>query len=145
MDGVPTSSVIRKYGLESVVELLDSVPYQQALEIISRSHLALLFAPNLPFQIPAKVYDYFAAGTRILAIAEEGGTADLIRETGSGRAFSSDDIDGIAEFIYQEMTSRSGNDMVPSTLDRFRVGRITEELVGHLGRVTAASNGARSW
>jgi hypothetical protein len=56
IDGVPTSSLVGKYGLESVV-LRDSVPHAEAAEIIRRSPLALLFAPKLAFQIPAKVYD----------------------------------------------------------------------------------------
>jgi len=110
------------------------------MEMVSRSHLALLFAPDLPFQIPAKVYDYLGAGTRILAIAEDGGTADLIRETDSGRAFSTDDVDGIAEFIHEEMTSRRSLDLSrAATLARFELGALTGELVGYIDRVTATT------
>jgi len=139
--GIPTASLIRKYGLESSVEVCDPLPYTEALEIIRRSHLALLFAPNLPFQIPAKVYDYLGAGVRILAIAEDGGTADLICNTGSGRAFPSEDVEGIKGFIYHEMTGqRSTNRSHAAGLARFDVRRITEELASHLDRI--ATTGA---
>jgi glycosyltransferase involved in cell wall biosynthesis len=144
IDGMPTEAVIRKHGLESIVEVHGSVPYNDAFEIIRRSHLALLLAPNLPYQIPAKVYDYLGAGTRILAIAEEGGTADLLAETDSGRAFRTDEVDAIADFIHAEFKARGSADRVSPSLARYDLSRITGELIGHLARVAAdAGAGAR--
>ena len=140
IDGVPTSLMIEKYGLEHVVEVHDPVSQAEALEIIHRSHLALLFAPKLAFQIPAKVYDYFSTGTRILAIADDGATADLIRQTGSGFTFAPDDISGIAECICEERAGRapiSATD--PTVLARFEARSLTGELVGHLDRIAGAS------
>jgi hypothetical protein len=114
------------------------------MDLVARSHLALLLAPDLPFQIPAKVYDYLSEGTRILAIADDGGTADLVRETGAGESFSSQDVSRIAAFIHREMVSRrSTADGFTSALRRFDVRRITEELVDHLGRASAMIGGAR--
>lgn len=141
IDGVPAEAVIRKYGLESVVELLGPVPYSVAFDMVRRSHLALLLAPNLPYQVPAKVYDYLGAGTRILAIAEEGGTADLLEETGSGRAFRAEDVEGIAAFIEAESQSRSA--AAPArALDRFDVRRISHDLARHLDAVSSRPAGA---
>jgi hypothetical protein len=97
----------------------------------------LLLAPNLPYQIPAKVYDYLGAGTRMLAIAEEGGTADLLAETGAGETFVPNDIDGIASFIAREFAAM-GSPRPPATaLARYDVRRITQDLVDHLMRVEA--------
>ncbi len=136
VEGIPTASLVRKYGLESSVEVYDPLPYTEALEIVRRSHLALLFAPRLPFQIPAKVYDYLGAGVRILAIAEDGGTSDLICSTGSGRAFPPEDVEGIKDFIHQEMTSQGSTSRnYAAGVARFDVRRITEELTQHLDRL----------
>jgi glycosyltransferase involved in cell wall biosynthesis len=132
IDGEPTEAVARRHGVESAVEVHDHLPYAQAFEMVQKSHLALLLAPNLPFQIPAKVYDYLGAGTRILAIAEEGGTADLLKETGAGAAFTRDDVDGIAAFILEELGHGVRPSARPSSLDRYDVTRITNDLVGHL-------------
>jgi glycosyltransferase involved in cell wall biosynthesis len=135
VEGVPTASLIRKYGLESSVEVRDPLPYTEALEIVRRSQVALLFAPDLPFQIPAKVYDYLGAGARILAIAGDGGTSDLLYSTGAGQAFAADDVAGIKGFIYQEMTGqRTTNRSQAAALARFDVRRLTEELASHLDR-----------
>jgi hypothetical protein len=132
IDGMPTESVARRHGVEAVVEVHDQVPHARAFEMIQKSHLALLLAPNLPYQIPAKVYDYLGAGTRILAIAEEGGTADLLKETGAGAAFTADDVDGIAAFILEELGHGSRPAPRPSSLDRYDVTRITNDLVSRL-------------
>jgi glycosyltransferase involved in cell wall biosynthesis len=141
IDGVPTESVVARYGLESVVEVHAPLPYEDAFEMIRRSHLALLLAPNLPYQIPAKVYDYLGAGARILAIAEEGGTADLLKETASGRAFRSDEVEAIADFIHAELASRVSAPP-SSSVARYDVRRITEDLIAHLTRVSAAAGAA---
>jgi glycosyltransferase involved in cell wall biosynthesis len=134
IDGTPTDQVVRQHGLEAVVELKDHVPYDEAFEMVRRSHLALLLAPNLPYQIPAKVYDYLSAGTRILAIAEEGGTADLLRETEAGVAFAAGEADGIARFILDEMRDGTSSLRGRHSLARYSVDRITKDLVGHIRR-----------
>jgi glycosyltransferase involved in cell wall biosynthesis len=142
IDGVPTTAVVSRYGLGAVVEVEGAVPYSKSVEIIQRSHLALLLAPNLPYQIPAKVYDYLGTGTRILAIAEEGGTADLLAETGAGCVFRGDEVDAIADFLAGEYRGRATAASRPGALDRFAIDRITEELVNHLNRVATASPNA---
>jgi glycosyltransferase involved in cell wall biosynthesis len=144
-DGVPTAALARKYALESVVEISDPVPRQQALEIIRRSHVALLFAPHLAYQIPAKAYEYLSQGTPILAIAEEGSTADLMRATGGGRAFPPEDVEGIMGFIQQELeASRARNGRpAPRSLARYDARRLTEELVAHMGRIEGQADTRR--
>jgi glycosyltransferase involved in cell wall biosynthesis len=135
IDGQTTETVVRKHRLESVVEVHDPVPHSEAVDIIRRSHLALLLAPSLPYQVPAKIYDYLAAGTRILAIAEDGGTSDLLAETGAGSAFAGDEVDGIADFILGEIGGDPSSRR-PVSLGRLDVQRLTEQLVGHLERVS---------
>ena len=139
IDGVPTDAVVRSYGLQSIVEVVDAVPYAEAFDMVRRSHIALLLAPNLPYQIPAKVYDYLAAGTRILAIAEEGGTADLLQETQSGRAFRPEDVDAIADFLRAELSAGRAGSGRSEGLARYDAKRVAEELAGHLTRVGARS------
>jgi hypothetical protein len=138
INGMPTETVVRKFGLESVVEVSGPVPYEQAFQLVRNSHLALLLAPNLPYQIPAKVYDYLAAGTRILAIAEEGGTSDMINATASGRSFRSDEVNAIADFIVSEYERVSSGlkQEGPVGLERYDVARTAQDLVSHFDRVS---------
>jgi len=95
-----TSEVASFFGIDTVVEISDYVPYKKALEIIKKSHVALLLAPNQPYQIPAKVYDYMGIGTKILALTGEGATADVINSTNIGEAIHPDNIEGIKKYVY---------------------------------------------
>jgi glycosyltransferase involved in cell wall biosynthesis len=141
VNGVSTAALARRHGLEACVEITDPLPHSEAMDVVRRSHLALLLAPRLPFSIPGKVYDYLAAGTRILAIAEDGGTADLVRSTGAGSTFSGDDVDAIKEFIHAEMRGAAPAERDrAAVIARFDVRRLTEDLVAHLGRVAASGD-----
>jgi hypothetical protein len=137
IDGRPIFDVIHAYGLDSAVEVIDTVPYFKALEIIKQSHVALLLAPGQPFQIPAKVFDYMGLGTKILALTEEGATWDLITSTGTGSAFYPADIEGIKEFIYQSMSDGTSTEQANSLTLQQQFDRrlIAQNLAGHLDRV----------
>lgn len=132
--GRPISQLISNYGLNSVVEILNEVSYAKALEIIKRSHVALLFAPNQPYQIPAKAYDYLGMGTTILALTGEGATRDLMESTNCGLALSPSDIEGIKKFIYDSMTNgkkpRLENSL--SYINCFNMRLITQKLADQI-------------
>jgi len=138
VDGIPTSQMISAYDLDSVVEVIDPVPYFKCLEIIKRSHLALLLAPDQPFQVPAKVFDYFGSGTKILAIAGEGATSDLVRSTGAGASFYPSDIEGIEQFIFQSVRTNAESkkpENNPDILHQFDRKVIISDFAEHLRSV----------
>ncbi len=146
VDGRPIEELIERYGLTSVVEVLGPVPYDTAIGMIRQSHLALLLAPNQPYQIPAKVYEYMGAGTRVLALARGGATADLIRSTGIGAVFDPGDVAGIKGFIGQSLeearTSACG--VNPDATSQFELDAIARQLADELGRVCASAPTPRS-
>jgi glycosyltransferase involved in cell wall biosynthesis len=136
VEGRPMDELIERYGLERVVETLDPVPYSQAIEMIGQSHLALLLAPDQPYQVPAKVYDYMGIGTRVLALARNGATAELIRDTKIGGVFDPADIEGIKSFMATAYMER-GAPREPGSADRVKqfdldsvTSRLAEELDG---------------
>jgi len=132
----PIASMINEYGLQSVVDVLDPVPYKNALEIIRQSHVALLFAPNQPYQVPAKVYDYLGAKVKILAIAEPGATSDFINAAGCGEVFSTSDIEGIKEFIIQAMHNGStAEENYSAILSHYDAKRLTKSLSDNLNKL----------
>ncbi|THJ19421.1 MAG: glycosyltransferase family 4 protein [Nitrospira sp. CG24E] len=103
ISGRSTGEIVQAYQLEGIVEVLDPVSYNRAIEMVRQSQLALLLAPNQPYQVPAKAYDYMGTGTKILALAEDGATCDLVRSTGIGAAFRPSDTAGIKEFLLRSM------------------------------------------
>jgi len=93
--GSPVRRMIEGNGLGDVVTLAGKVDYPQALKIMCESSVLLLLAPNQPYQVPAKTYEYMAAGRPVLALAQPGATASLVGSTGCGIAVDPDDVAGI--------------------------------------------------
>jgi len=137
VEGRPIDEMVERYRLGNVVEVLEPVPYSQAIAMVRQSHLALLLAPNQPYQIPAKVYDYMGVETRVLALAREGATADLIRETEIGAVFDPSDIAGIKGFIGRslEQSTTSGCWLKPDGANQFDLDSISRRLADELGRL----------
>jgi len=106
-DGHQFEAFMAPLGLSAVVTSIGPVPYGEALAWMRRAHLLLLFAQDQPDQIPGKTFEYIATGTPVLAITEDGATADLVLKTGG--QVSPDDPEMIKQAIYQcYLQSRSG-------------------------------------
>ena len=135
--GIPISTVIARYGLGSSVEVNGLVSHAKALEIIRRSHLGLLLAPEQPMQIPAKVYEYLGLGTRILAIAKEGATKDLMVATGCGKAFDPSDIGGIKNYLLDSMRQKEDevNEGNRAAIGKFDVSAVVRTLSAELDKL----------
>lgn len=94
------NALVAKYDLAPNVEIRPWLPRRQALETMARSHVLLALAPQQPLQIPAKIFDYFAAGSDVLAITEDGATADLLAETGAGIPVTAEQPDAVKHAIH---------------------------------------------
>jgi len=90
VDGAMVRDMVEWRGLVSPAE---------ALELLGRSHLALVLAQNQPKQIPAKLYECVAMGLPTLVIAES--TSSAAREARRIGAATSEpgDIAGIARVL----------------------------------------------
>lgn len=74
----------RSLGLEDVVEFLPRVPRDESLRAMMAASALLLLQPGHTVSVPGKLYEYLAAGRPILAIAEEGEVAEIVRQSGGG-------------------------------------------------------------
>lgn len=134
IDGTPTSNLISTYNLEENVEIIPPVSYLKSLEIVTRSHLALLFAPDQPFQIPAKVYDYIGTGTRILALAGKGATEEMVRTTKTGSTFLPDNHQEIKSFLLKTISEQCPlpEDVTTQAINRFDREKVVGDFAGYL-------------
>ena len=144
IDGRPTGEIVHGYQLDGIVEVLEPVSYNRAIEMVRQSQLALLLAPNQPYQIPAKAYDYMGSGTKILALAEDGATCDLVRSTGVGAAFRPSDTAGIKEFLLRSMkydclSSQSKN---KGPVSEYEIHSLTRRLAQYLNSVSDPAESA---
>jgi hypothetical protein len=95
--------MIRGLGIDDLVHLLPPLPYREALQECADSDgLLLLQAASCNHLIPAKVYEYLRLRRPILALtAEDGDTAELLRETGGATTVDLAD----EEAIYRTLPS----------------------------------------
>jgi glycosyltransferase involved in cell wall biosynthesis len=91
LNGISLQSMIDEKGLQGNVVLDKPVTYRQSLQNMIDSDVLILFAPNQPLQIPAKIFEYMAAQRPILALTEEGATATLVVRNNAGIVVPQDD------------------------------------------------------
>jgi glycosyltransferase involved in cell wall biosynthesis len=99
--GVPgLQDTVRRLKLDDVVEFVSHLPRREALQAMRNASALLIVQPVTTVSIPAKLYEYMAAGRPVLALAEpRGETAELVRASRAGLAVASDDEDAIARAL----------------------------------------------
>lgn len=66
---------IAALGLQASVDILGVLPRPEALDLVSRSGLALVLAQQQEYQVPAKLYELIGLGVPTVVVAEEGSAA----------------------------------------------------------------------
>lgn len=84
LSGADLERAAREAGISDVVQLLPRADHRASLHAMRRASALLLLQQGTTMSVPAKVYEYLAAGKRILAICDEGETASLVRSSGAG-------------------------------------------------------------
>ena len=95
-------------GLRDVVEIVPRMPRRDSLAEMMAASALLLVQPGHPLSIPAKVYEYLATGRPILAIADEGETANLVRGSGAGIVVGGGDEDAMVRALGHLVNGASG-------------------------------------
>lgn len=83
-------------GMERYVEVLGSLPRAQALNVVSRSRLAVVLAQEQELQIPAKLYESVAMGIPTLVVAPAGSAAEAEGNRVGAVVRDGTDVEGIA-------------------------------------------------
>jgi glycosyltransferase involved in cell wall biosynthesis len=89
----------RELGLSGVVECVPRVRRRESLAAMQEADALLVLQPDHPLSVPGKLYEYFAAGKPILALTDEGETAELVRQSGSGLVVGSTDEGAIRDAL----------------------------------------------
>jgi hypothetical protein len=87
-------------GVDDAFEAISGVPVSECLHVLRQSDIALLSTePGRDEIIPAKLFDYLAAGRPILALADNPDSAAILRATGLGQQFASAQLDAAADAL----------------------------------------------
>ena len=95
-------------GLGGIVERRGTVSHAEALSIMLRSDLLLLYdpAPEGQYYIRGKLYEYLAAGAWILGLVPEGASRRLLEGSGHGVAVSPEDGGAIRRALLRSLAER---------------------------------------
>ena len=100
------SAYLRKRGLEGRVRLTERLPHDETLRRLAAANVLVVIQPGTRTQVPGKLYEMLMFRKPILAVTEEGATADIMREFGLGEVASSGDSGAIARAIVRLSQNR---------------------------------------
>jgi hypothetical protein len=139
--GSSIREMAREAGCEASLSLPGRLPYREALGELVSADLLLLLAAGQPDQIPAKAYEYIAAGPPILALVEPGATASLLAEGADADILLEPDPRQIARVLQRRMSNGRASTAEPWSPPRDDNGYSrragTERLAGLLDATAA--------
>lgn len=101
-------------GIADAFESIPSLPLAQGLRMLRQSDLVLLSSePGRDEIIPAKLFDYLAAGRPILALADNPDSRAILESTGLGQQFSTEQLDAAAQALAACVRAKRGNQPLP--------------------------------
>ena len=104
--GVDVEGTCRRLGIENLVEVVPAISRRDSLIATMSASALLLMQPDHPLSIPAKTYEYLAAGKPILALTGDGETAALVRESGMGIVVPPADEEAIGKALLEHVQRR---------------------------------------
>jgi glycosyltransferase involved in cell wall biosynthesis len=132
-------SVIDKYHLAPIVNFVPYIKYKEALLAQGTSTVNLLIldhsSHNCDLVVPAKTYEYLAAGRPILALVPKGDCKQIILDSQAGITCDPLDVKGIKEVLRSLIEKHLKGELSfrpdPEVLSRYH----RRELTGQLARV----------
>lgn len=126
-------------GLDDVVEHVGHVSRDEAMALQRGADaLVLITAPDLVWELPAKVFEYIGAGRPVLALARGNEAARVVEETGIGWTVPPRDVGAIVAALRGVVEGRLAADYAPRDLDRYVYPRPAEAMAAEIERAIAA-------
>jgi glycosyltransferase involved in cell wall biosynthesis len=107
--GIDLEKMAAETGVSDLIEIVDHVPRRQSLQEMLDASALLILQPITRVSVPAKLYEYLAAGRPVLAIAEPGGeTADLVARSGIGVVAAAENEKAIEDQVVSLVANAGG-------------------------------------
>lgn len=125
------SDAVAEAGIPQYVEMLGPLPRVEALNLVSRSRLAVVLAQDQELQIPAKLYELVAMGIPTLVVTEADSAAAIEGERVGAVVRDPGDVEGIAgvlEQVWRDGSRRRPACPVPITYEA--IAPLVDQLLG---------------
>lgn len=97
--GFDVGAAIERFGLGGIVTVTPPVSHETSLRLLAASHVLVVIQPDTALQVPAKLYEYIGLRRHILALADEGAVARVVREGDFGVVVAPGDVERIAQAL----------------------------------------------
>lgn len=144
------AALARRLGVLEQFEVLAPVAYEQSLGVLRRHDVSLLStAPGRDDIVPAKLWDYLAAGRPILSLGANPEVEQRLAELSAGVQLAPGDAAAAAELLARCIESKARSEPLPiparppkadARLAEFESRRLTQQLA-ELFEATLASAG----
>jgi glycosyltransferase involved in cell wall biosynthesis len=94
-------AAIDRLGLTGIVSVTPPVSHEASLRRLAASHVLVVIQPDTALQVPAKLYEYIGLRRHILALADEGAVARVVRDGGFGVTVPPTDVARITDALAQ--------------------------------------------
>jgi hypothetical protein len=101
-------------GLSALVDIHGVIPRTRALDLLNRSHLALVLAQDQPMQVPAKLYECVGLGVATLVVTEERSAAAREARRIGAIVLADGDVDGLRSFLNEMLDGRLPTKIEPT-------------------------------
>jgi len=138
-------ALVRRLGLEGVVQSIRHMPHREVLRTIASSHVLVDLLTNdqsRAYCIPCKLYEYLAARRPILMLAGRGPASEMVARSGVGTVAPPDDADAIAQAIERlHAEHKVWRDVQPdeALLSEHEARHLTARLAGLLDSLVGGS------
>ncbi|HLJ12117.1 MAG TPA: glycosyltransferase [Planctomycetaceae bacterium] len=122
---------VRESGLAESITFEDPIPHRDVLKRMAQSDVLVVIQPNNELQVPGKLYEMMLFAKPMLALADEGELADLVRRYELGEVARSSDANDITRAIGRLATAGQGDSKASRngrTLDAFDGRLLTKRL-----------------
>ena len=112
---------IGRLGLGGTVIRTLTVSHEESLRMSAASHVLVVIQPDTTLQVPSKLYEYIGLRRPILALADDGAVARVVRDGDFGLVVSPTNVDGIATVLTH--LYRNHNTLVQASVGNARVAQ----------------------
>jgi glycosyltransferase involved in cell wall biosynthesis len=140
--GAEVKAMVDRAGVRSSTEIVPYAPHRESIKELLQADCLLLIVDESKESaeiVPGKVFEYLGARRPILALAQEGAIAELIRETRSGVVVPNQDlasikrafIENYENFLYHKKTIEFDSEKIRQ-YDRREITRRLAGLLDYL-------------
>jgi glycosyltransferase involved in cell wall biosynthesis len=128
-------------GLQHRVRVVPHLPHADVLKRMGGADVLLVIQPDTRLQVPGKLFEMLMFRKPILALTDEGETADLVVNHGIGEAVSATRTDAIARAVQRVRTCCPTPEVWERAVCQFDGRKLTGELADLFSHLAKSARG----